>query len=200
MRFEAVLDMKELNKMTKAAKKYGQRVVDRANRDAVKRAGTVFSTEVTKKYNIGKEDFRKNMRIGYDRVDIASRLLTVGTDTHFSHTPAKYKSQKDIKVRKRNGGRKPTVTIEKGHKEVVAHCFILNPEKVRYGDGPAKEGGTTMLWKHEGEEVVPYRSLSAAQMASNEEVIKKVIEQTTAYQMERLEHYIEMELEKHADH
>lgn len=193
MRFETVLDTKELCEMTKAAIRFGPKVVERANRDAINKGKTELGREVAKRYNMTQKEFKNYVRSKYDRIEVESHLLTVGTDTHFSHTPKNYESQKGKKIKERNRGRAATVTIKKKGKKTVRHGFILNPSKV-------KNGAKVMLWIKEGKKFEPYRSVSAAQMASNKDVKNATLEAMAKKQEERLEHYMNLEMEKYANH
>lgn len=193
MKFETVIDTKELCEMTKAAIRFGPKVVARANRDAIDKGKTELGREVAKRYNMTQKEFKNYVRSKYDRIEVESHLLTVGTDTHFSHTPKKYESQKGKKIKERNNGKKATATIKKKGKKVIKHGFILNPNRV-------KNGAKVMLWIKEGKKYTPYRSVSAAQMASNEDVKNATLEAMAKKQEERLEHYMNLEMKKYANH
>lgn len=187
MEFKVEMDMKELKRMTKAAQEFGPKVVERANRDAIKKGKTTLSREVRERYNMPKKDFESFVRTRDTQIDVISRLLTVGTTTHFSITPKNYTSQRGIKVSRR---KKSNATIKKGNKKYIKHAFIANPDKVH----------NTMLWLRKGDTIQPFKALSAAQMASNREVSKAVMNVMAETQIKRLEHHLDREIEKHANH
>ena len=74
--------------------------------------------------------------------------------------------------------------------------FIINPAKIN--------GGTTMIWEHFGgkgsKKIRPVKSISAAQMASNERVYPYIEEKMMETYGKRLEHYYEREVAKNAHH
>lgn len=189
MEFEVKIDTKQLEKMTKAAKEFAPKAIERANRDAIKKGKTTLSKSARERYNMSKKDFEQFVKTRADRIEVESRLLTMGTTTHFSITPKSYISQKDIAVKKR---KKATVTVQKGNKKQMRHAFIANPEKVQ----------NTMLWQRDKQtgKISPIKTISAAQIASNKEISEMTLNTMQETQKERLEHYIERELEKHADH
>lgn len=74
----------------------------------------------------------------------------------------------------------------------MRHAFIANPGKVQ----------NTMLWQRDKQtgKISPIKTISAAQIASNKEISEMTLNTMQEAQKERLEHYIERELEKHANH
>lgn len=189
MEFEVKIDTKQLEEMTKAAKEFAPKAIERANRDAIKKGKTTLSKSARERYNMSKKDFEQFVKTRADRIEVESRLLTMGTTTHFSITPKSYISQKDIAAKKR---KKATVTIQKGNKKRMRHAFIANPEKVQ----------NTILWQRDKQtgKISPIKTISAAQIASNKEISEMTLNTMQEAQKERLEHYIEREIEKHADH
>ena len=189
MEFEVKIDTKQLEEMTKAAKEFAPKAIERANRDAIKKGKTTLSKSARERYNMSKKDFEQFVKTRETRIEVTSRMLTVGSTTHFSITPKNYYSQKDIKVNKR---KKSTATIKKGNKRLLKYTFIANPAKVK----------NTMLWQRDWQtgKISPFKTTSAAQMASNKEVSDAALNAMAETQQKRLQYYIEMELEKHADH
>ena len=169
----------------------------RAQRDALKKAKTAFmdtkggdpSIYKVKK----KKDLAPNTKLTDDSMIVESRMLTIGTTTHFSITPRSYKSTRGIQVRRRT---RATDTIRRGAKEPMPKSFIINPAKIN--------GGNTMIWEHFGgkgsKKIRPVKSTSAAQMASNEKVYPYIEEKMMETYGKRLEHYYEREVAKNAHH
>jgi hypothetical protein len=122
---------------------------------------------------------------------VASRLLTVGTTTHFSITPRQYKSQAGIKVSRR---KLSTATIKKQSKKNVQSAFIANPSAIK--------GGNTMLWirqkgkKGKGYSRQPLKTISIPQMATNKSVSNKIQETMKDTYNKRFEHYMNRTLDK----
>lgn len=189
MEFEVKIDTKQLEEMTKAAKEFAPKAIELANRDAIEKGRTALSKSARKRYNMSKEDFEQFVRTRENRIEVKSRLLTMGSTTHFSITPKSYRSQKKIEVKKR---KEATVTVQKKNKKRMRHAFIANPEKVH----------NTMLWQRDEQtgKISPIRTVSAAQIASNKEISETVLDIIQETQKERLKHYMERKLEKHANH
>lgn len=129
-------------------------------------------------YNMKKADLSKYTRILKDGIRVRSSLFTIGTTTHFSHTPKAYQSQKGIPVKRR---KRMTATIKKKNRKKFPHGFIANPAKV----------GKTMMWErlHGSRKIAPIRTISAAQMASNEKVHPYVEEKMLEVLEKRFEHH-----------
>ena len=173
--------------------KNAPKMCERATRDAIKKAKTAFMDAkggAPAHYNVKKsKDLAPYTRVSGDSMTVRSRLFTVGTTTHFSHTPRAYKSQKGIPVRKRP---KASVTIEKKSKKAYPHGFVVNPAAIN--------GGNTMLWERKGKKINPVRNISAAQMASNEEVYEYIQKEMAEAFDKRLEHYYDREVSRVASH
>lgn len=171
--------------LEKCEKLKGQipKAYDRAVKEALKKGKSAF--EDTKGgapsvYNIKKKDLSQFVSLVNDGIRVKSRRLTVGTDTHFSITPKAYSSQNGIPVSRR---RKMSAKIKKQGAKAFPHGFIANPSKVR--------GGHTMLWERSGTQIAPVKTISAAQMASSEEVHPYVEEQMTEKLQERFRHHFD---------
>ena len=185
------LDDRAFKEMKKAQKKYGEKVIKRAKRDAARKARTALQKEISKKYNIKQNESKKFISTTEDSLCVESKKLTVGTDTHFSITPKKYVTQKDIPVKKR---KRATTTIMRGNKKKFSHGFILNPAKV-------KNGAKVMLWKRNGkQEPEPVKSLSVAEMANNKEIAENTQRVMSETFEKRLNHHIDREMSKIANH
>ena len=94
MEFEVKIDTKQLEEMTKAAKEFAPKAIERANRDAIKKGKTTLSKSARERYNMSKKDFEQFVKTRETRIEVTSRMLTVGSTTHFSITPKNYYSQK----------------------------------------------------------------------------------------------------------
>lgn len=193
VKIDVKLDDRALREMKKAQEKYGEKVVQRAERDAAKKARTAMKEAILERYNVHEKEIKELLVAKGGELYAESRKFTVGTDTHFSHTPKEYKSQEKVAVKRR---KKATVTIFKGkeNKKKYSHAFILNPEKV-------KNGPKTMLWEREGNQPPePVRSTSVAEMA-NQWQIRQKAEKTMSRTFEnRLHHHIDREMSKIANH
>lgn len=184
------LDDRALKEMRKAQEKYGEKVVQRAKRDAVKKAKTTLQREIPKKYNIKQKEVKECISTTDESICAESRKLTVGTDAHFSTTPKNYTTQKDIKIKRR---KKSSATIMKGNKKKFSHGFILNPAKVK--------NGKVMLWKRSGKkDPEPVKSLSVAEMANEKEIAENTQKVMSETFENRLHHYIDREVSKIANH
>lgn len=181
-----------IGEMKKYIQNGGTKSVSRAMNDALNKGRTALSKGVREQYTIKAGDFKENSRVSKatptnlkkGRIEVESRRLTVGTSTHFRITPKQYSSQKGKKVSRRS---KASLTVKKGSKKQMKHAFVVNPASIN--------GGNTMLWQREGENIKPITSLSVPQMVTDQKVYNaasKVME--TTYQ-ERLKHYMERELE-----
>lgn len=191
MEFEVKIDTKQLEEMTKAAKEFAPKAIERANRDAINKGNTMLRKQMLKKYVFSKEEFEKYVRKKDTCIIAKSELLTVGEGkkTHFRIAPRQYSSQANIKVNKR---KKVALTIKKKNKKRLNHVFIANPNspKIRH----------TMLWERGDYGIMPFRTISVAQMTANREILDPTMNVMMETQQKRLEHYIEREIEKHADH
>lgn len=185
------LDDKVLKEAKKAQERYGEKFVNRARRDAAKKAKTALQKEIYQRYNVKQKEIKDFVSASEKGVCAESRKLTIGTDTHFSITPKGYQSQEGIPVKKR---KRISATIIKGQKKRFSHGFILNPVRV-------KNGAKTMLWGRNGKEPPkPIKSTSVAEMANQRE-IKENTEKVMSETFEnRLHHYIEKEMDKIANH
>ena len=185
------LDDKVLKEAKKAQEKYGEKVMQRAERDAAKKAKTALHKEICKRYNVKQKEIKEFVSANEKGICVESRKLTIGTDTHFSVAPKGYQSQKGIPVKRR---KRISATIIKGQKKKFSHGFILNPDKV-------KNGAKVMLWGRDGKEPPkPIKSTSAAEMANQKEIAEtteKVMSETFE---NRLHHYVEREMNKIANH
>lgn len=196
VKIDVKLDDRVLREMKKAQEKYGEKVVQRAERDAAKKARTAMKREIRKKYNVTSEEMDKHLVAKDGEIRAESKKFTIGTDTHFSHTPAEYESQKNIPVKKR---KKAAVKVFKKGRKKFKHAFILNPQKVRNGN-EEDSNGKNMLWKREGEKPKPVRSTSVAEIANQKEIsenAQKIMSETFE---NRLHHHIDREMSKIANH
>lgn len=190
------LDDRVLKEMKQAQKKYGEKVVQRAERDAAKKARTAMKREIRKKYNVTSEEMDKHLVAKNGEIRAESKKFSIGTDTHFSHTPAEYESQKNIPVKKR---KKAAVKVFKKGRKKFKHAFILNPQKVKNGN--EEDGnGKTMLWRREKGELHTIRSASVAEMANQKEISEKAQKVMSETFENRLHHYIDREVSKIANH
>lgn len=198
VQLEVKLDSSQLISGLNRLKSFTPKCEERARRDAIKKGRTTFTGKngAPSIYNIKKKELEGFTRTSDEGIEVESRLLTVGTTTHFSITPRNYSSQKGIPVGKR---KKSTDTIKKGNKQRMPHAFIINPSRI----------GNTMLWgrlvatkgKNKGKEALnPITTISAAQMLSNETISERVIDDMEKTFEKRFEHYFEREEEKIAKH
>lgn len=153
---------------------------DRAKGEALKKGITALTDSkggAPSVYNIKKGDLRQYVSMVKDGIRARSRRFTVGTDTHFSITPARYASQAGIPVRRR---KRMSVTIKKRGRKPYPHGFIVNPARV----------GHTMIWERDGSGAIsPVRTVSAAQMAANDKVHPYVEEQMLNTLEKRFQHH-----------
>lgn len=133
-------------------------------------------------YNMKKVELQKYVRLVKGGIRVRYHRFSVGSDTHFSINPKAYQSQKGIPVRKR---KRMSVLIRKKNREKFPHGFIANPkaEKVK--------GHKTMIWERFPDTggIAPIRTISAAQMASNEKVHPYVEEKMLEVLEKRFEHH-----------
>ena len=169
---------------------------ERATRDALKKGKTAFMDTkggAPSVYNVKKsKDLAPNTKVTKDSIVVESRQFTIGTTTHFSITPRNYKSQAGIPVKRRQ---RASVTIKRGSKRALPQSFIANPAKI--------PGGNVMLWERfltKSNKIRPVKSISAAQMASNEKVYPYIEENMTETYQKRLQHYYEREVARNAGH
>lgn len=182
------LDIKydsNLAEMKKVIEMGGVKSMSRAINDALAKGKTQLGKSVRSVYAIKAADYNENAKLTKSypgnlkkgKIVVASKRFST---YHFAFTPRTYKSQKGIKVAKR---KKATVTIKKGNKVTAPHLFIMNPEQV--------EGNYTLLWKREGKlDPYPYRSISVAQMATNEKAYNPTMEMMQKTYEERLAHHL----------
>lgn len=174
----------------------GKKAMSMAINDSLATGKTTLKRETSLNYNIKQKDVDKNSKIVRcspanlkdGKIVVASRLLTVGTTTHFSITPRQYTSQAGIKVKKRKIA---TATIKKNGKKKVKSAFIANPGSIK--------GGNTMLWirnagKHQG--IKPLKTISIPQMAANESISKPVIKSMEEKYNNRFNHYMNRSFDK----
>lgn len=173
-----------IEEMKQVIKNGGVKSMSRAMNDALSKGRTQLGKSIREVYAIKAATYNQSAKVVKSapsnlkkgKIVIQSRFLSSNS---FQFTPKAYKSQKGIKVAKR---KRATLTIKKGEKKNFPHGFVANPSSI--------PGGTTLLWKREGEKISPVRSLSVAQMAEKEEANSpayKVMEET--YQ-DRLKHHL----------
>lgn len=174
----------------------GKKSMSMAINDALVAGKTALKRGITQNYNLKQKEVDKNSKVTKTSVSrlkdgkiyVASRLLTVGTSTHFSITPRQYTPQAGIKVNKRKAA---TATIKKGAKKKVKGAFITNPAAVK--------GGNTMLWVRMGGKnrgIQPLKTTSIPQMAASKEVSKAVQDTMQEKYSNRFEHYMSRKLDK----
>lgn len=177
----------------------GKKAMSMSINDSLKAGKTALKREISTKYNLKQKEVDKNSKIisaspvqlKSGKIYVASRLLTVGTTTHFSITPRQYKSQAGIKVSKRKAS---TATIKKQSKKNVKGAFIANPSAIK--------GGNTMLWirrqgkKGKGVSIQPLKTISIPQMAANKTVSKNVQQTMKETYNKRFEHHMSRNLDK----
>lgn len=153
---------------------------ERAKGEALKKGVTALTDSkggAPSVYNIKKSDLKAYVSRVQDGVRARSRRFTVGTDTHFSITPARYQSQRGVPVRRR---KRMSVTIMRRGRKPYPHGFIANPARV----------GHTMIWERDGAgRINPVRTVSAAQMAANEKVHPYVTEKMVETLEKRFQHH-----------
>ncbi len=169
---------------------------ERATRDALRTGRAAFMDSTggaPSVYNVKKsKDLAPNTKVTKDSIVVESRLFTIGTTTHFSITPSNYKSQEGKTVKRRQ---RATATIKRGSKRALPQSFIANPAKI--------PGGNVMLWERflpKSNKIRPVKSISAAQMASNEKVYPYIEEKLTEAYQKRLQHHYEREVARNAGH
>lgn len=170
---ECKWDLKDLAKIAHLEQKM-QRKMNIAEKRAVKYGAKELDKNIRKKYNIKPEETKKEIKKRKGAVEITSRPLTIGTSTHFSHTPRNYTSQQGIPIKKR---KRMDAIIKKRKKQKFEHAFIANPGKVK----------KIMMWKRSGKKIEPVRTVSIAQMASDEEIAEKTIKAMQKKMSEELE-------------
>lgn len=196
MKLDVKVDISSIQKMDKLLQQKGPKVIQGVFKRALKAGETAFESKddgAPAIYKISKKELSEFVKIKQDSLVISSRLLTVGTDTHFAMTPKGYKplaapgdSSGGKKKKKKRRKIKATATVKKANKESLPHAFIANPAKIN--------GGLTMLWERHPrikKLIRPIRRVSAAQMAENPEVyeaINKAIQETLD---KRLDHELE---------
>ncbi len=185
MRLDVKVDS-NIAEMKKVIEMGGVKSMSRAINDALAKGKTHLGKAVRSVYAIKASDYNgaakvtksseSNLRKG--KIDVQSRRLS---SYHFSFTPRAYKNQKGIKVQKRKKG---AITIKKGQKKSYPHGFVVNPG--------ALDNGYTLLWERNGIKINPIRSISVAQMVTNEdaynpsmEVMKKTYEERLAHHLSR---------------
>ena len=164
----------------------GRKSMASAINDALKTGKTTLKREICKIYNIKQKEVDANSKVNRctesnlksGHIKVESRRLTIGTSTHFSHTPKGYISQRGIKVARR---KEISVTVKKKSKKKMQHAFIANPSAVK--------GGNTMIWIREKKHIAPVRTVSIPQMSSNSVVQNAVSKAMVEKYEQRFEHY-----------
>lgn len=169
---------------------------ERATRDALRTGRAAFMDSTggaPSVYNVKKsKDLAPNTKVTKDSIVVESRQFTIGTTTHFSITPRNYRSQAGRTVKRRQ---RASATIKRGSKRALPQSFIANPAKIN--------GGNVMLWERflpKSNKIRPVKSISAAQMASNEKVYPYIEEKLTEAYQKRLQHHYEREVARNAGH
>lgn len=186
MKLKVLVDTSSIEKMDKLLQAKAPKAVKSAATRAIKAGASAFTSGkkggAPSIYNIKKKELDSHLTVKEDSITAKSPFLTVGQPpSHFSMTPKEYTSQKGIPVRKRKTA---SATVKKGNKHKIPHAFILNPAKVK--------GGTAMLWERQGKYIVnPIRRVSIAQMLSNPEIEKPVMDAINETFEKRLDHEIE---------
>ena len=164
----------------------GRKSMASAINDALKTGKTTLKRAICKTYNIKQKEVDANSKINRctesslksGNIKVQSMRLTIGTSTHFSHTPKGYMSQKGIKVARR---KEISVTVKKKSKKKMQHAFIANPSSVK--------GGNTMVWIRENNRIAPVKTVSTPQMASNDVVQNAISKAMVEKYEQRFEHY-----------
>lgn len=79
--------------------------------------------------------------------------------------------------------KKATITIKKGQKKAYPHGFVVNPA--------ALNNGYTLLWERQGKYAInPIRSVSVAQMVTNEDAYNPTMRVMENTYQERLVHHL----------
>ena len=199
IKMKAKIDTPFFDQLKTVATMDGKKSMSMAINDSLKAGRTTLKREISANYNLKQKEVEKNSKIissspvqlKSGKIAVASRLLTVGTSTHFSITPRQYKSQEGIKVSKRKVS---TATIKKQSKKKVKGAFVANPSAIK--------GGNTMLWiresgkKGRGRSIQPLKTISIPQMAANKEVSKNVMETMKDTYNKRFEHHMNRSLDK----
>jgi len=200
MRLTIKLDTSELKKMDKIVKANAPKAMKSALTRALKSGVATFEGSkegAPSVYNIKKAELEEATKIRGTAIVVKSRLYTIGqSPSHFKMTPGKYTSQKGIllkpatkkdKRKKKASSKKrkiATASIKKNQQKTLKHAFIANPAAFNHGH--------VMLWERtgKGRMIAPIRSVSAAQMLSNEEIQDNVMNAITEMYEKRLDHEI----------
>ncbi len=191
IKINAKIDTPFFDQLKTVSTEGGKKAMSMSINDSLKAGKTTLKREISARYNLKMKEIDQNSKINRSspvqlksgNIYVASRLLTVGTSTHFAITPRQYKSQAGIKVSKRKIS---TATIKKQSKKNVKGAFIANPSAIK--------GGNTMLWiraqgKGNGEVIQPFKTISIPQMAANKSVSKQVQKTMLDTYTKRFEHH-----------
>lgn len=174
MQFETVL-YSDLSEMEKVIKLGGIKSMSRAINNSLAKGKTRMNRLILSMHEMDREDVKEHTRVvkcypgdlKKGRIEAASRRLS---SYHFPFEPVVYTRQQGITVKDRP---KAAITIKKEQKKLLPHAFIVNPSRLR--------NGYVLLWRRKGDDIMPIRTISVAQMASNQKVseqVMKVMEET----------------------
>lgn len=168
----------------------GVESMSRAINDALAKGKTQLGKSVRSVYAIKAADYNTAAKVtkshkgnlGKGKIEVRSKRLS---SYHFPFTPRAYTSQKGIKMSKR---KKASITIKKGQKKAYPHGFVVNPAALENYD--PEQGGYTLLWERTGKKINPIRSISVAQMVTNEDAYNPTMDVMQKTYEERLAHHL----------
>lgn len=185
MQFKAVYDSNFAD-MKKVIEMGGIKSMSRAINDSLAKGKTRMNKLICSMHEMDKDKnfVKANTRVikcypgdlNKGRIEAASRRLSTA---HFPIEPIAYVSQKDINIKDRP---KASITIKKNQKKALPHAFIVNPQRLK--------NGYTLLWRRKGNDIMPIRTISVAQMASNQTVSEQVMEVLGETYQKRLVHHL----------
>lgn len=189
MQFDAVC-YSDLADMEKVIKLGGIKSMSRAINNSLAKGKTRMNRLILSMYELDREDVKEHTRIvkcypgdlEKGCIEAASRRLT---SYHFPFEPGTYTSQAGISNMQDRP--KAAITIKKEQKKALPHAFIVNPAKLR--------NHYTILWRRKGKDIMPIRTISIAQMASNEKVYEQVMKVMEETYQKRLVYHLNRQFE-----
>lgn len=173
-----------LAEMKKVIEMGGVQSMSRAINNSLAKGKTRMNKLISSMHEMDKNDVKAHTRVikcypgdlNKGRIEAASRRLSTA---HFPIEPIAYASQKDINIKDRP---KASITIKKNQKKALPHAFIVNPQRLK--------NGYTLLWRRKGKDIMPIRTISVAQMASNQTASEQVMEVLEETYQKRLVYHL----------
>lgn len=193
VRLDVEMDEKFFKQLKIVSSEAGRKSMCSAINDSLKSGKTSLKRETSKIYNIKQKEVDSNSKVNRctennlkkGNIKIEGRRLTIGTSTHFSHTPREYSTQRGVKVSRR---KKISVTVKKGSKKKMPHAFIVNPGSIH--------GGNTMIWIRERSKIAPVKTVSIPQMVENDRIKDNISKTMIEKYHNRFEHYWNRNMKK----